>query len=91
MYITELSEWQIYRKLKAYREFGIKSIPHKLKLCPSKKVMIITLKIKLLTYITRNILAGIFIKIDSLLVQGLLENKKCKLYLKLTFFHQQFF
>lgn len=35
--LTGLSERQIYRKQKAYKEEGIKSIPHKLKLNPSKK------------------------------------------------------
>ncbi len=35
--LTGLSERQIYRKQKAYKEEGIKSIPHKLKLTPSKK------------------------------------------------------
>lgn len=35
--LTGLSERQIYRKKKAYNEDGIKSIPHKLKLNPSKK------------------------------------------------------
>lgn len=34
--LTGLSERQIYRKQKAYKEEGIKSIPHKLKLTPSK-------------------------------------------------------
>lgn len=35
--LTGLSERQVYRKQRAYREEGIKSIPHKLKLYPSKK------------------------------------------------------
>ena len=35
--LTGLSERQIYRKKKAYIEKGIKSIPHGLKLKPSKK------------------------------------------------------
>lgn len=35
--LTGLSERQIYRKQKAYKEKGIASIPHKLKLYPSKK------------------------------------------------------
>lgn len=35
--LTGLSERQIYRKKKAYLENGIESIPHKLKLYPSKK------------------------------------------------------
>ena len=35
--LTGLSERQIYRKKKAYKIEGIKSIPHKLKLNPSKK------------------------------------------------------
>lgn len=35
--LTGLSERQVYRKQKAYREYGIKSIPHQLKLNPSKK------------------------------------------------------
>lgn len=34
--LTGLSERQVYRKQKAYKEDGIKSIPHKLKLKPSK-------------------------------------------------------
>ena len=34
--LTGLSERQIYRKQKAYKEEGIKFIPHKLKLNPSK-------------------------------------------------------
>lgn len=35
--LTGLSERQIYRKGKAYKEKGIESIPHQLKLKPSKK------------------------------------------------------
>ena len=35
--LTGLSERQIYRKKKAYKDKGIESIPHKLKLHPSKK------------------------------------------------------
>ncbi len=35
--LTGLSERQIYRKQKAYKEHGIESIPHGLKLKPSKK------------------------------------------------------
>ena len=35
--LTGLSERQIYRKQKAYKENGVKSIPHALKLKPSKK------------------------------------------------------
>lgn len=35
--LTGLSERQIYRKQKAYKERGIESIPHALKLNPSKK------------------------------------------------------
>lgn len=35
--LTGLSERQIYRKQKAYREKGVESIPHGLKLNPSKK------------------------------------------------------
>lgn len=35
--LTGLSERQIYRKKKNYKEHGINSIPHKLKINPSKK------------------------------------------------------
>ena len=35
--LTGLSERQVYRKQKKYKEEGIKSIPHQLKLYPSKK------------------------------------------------------
>lgn len=35
--LTGLSERQMYRKKKAYKLYGINSIPHKLKLYPSKK------------------------------------------------------
>lgn len=35
--LTGLSERQVYRKQKAYKEFGVNSIPHKLKFTPSKK------------------------------------------------------
>ena len=37
IYLDGLSERQIYRKKKAYLEKGVESIPHGLKLNPSKK------------------------------------------------------
>lgn len=46
--LTGLSERQIYRKQKAYKEFGIKSIPHKLKINPSKKGYSLILKNKII-------------------------------------------
>lgn len=46
--LTGLSERQIYRKKKAYLENGISSIPHKLKLNPSKKGFDSNLKKKII-------------------------------------------
>lgn len=46
--LTGLSERQIYRKKKAYLEKGIKSIPHGLKLNPSKKGYSTELKNKII-------------------------------------------
>ncbi len=43
--LTGLSERQIYRKKKAYLEKGVESIPHGLKLNPSKKGYQIFIKI----------------------------------------------
>ena len=45
--LTGLSERQVYRKQKAYKEDGIKSIPHKLKFTPSKKGFDISFKNKI--------------------------------------------
>ena len=45
--LTGLSERQVFRKQKKYREEGIKSIPHKLKLYPSKKGYDINFKNKI--------------------------------------------
>lgn len=46
--LTGLSERQVYRKQKAYKEFGVKSIPHKLKFTPSKKGYNIDFKNKII-------------------------------------------
>lgn len=46
--LTGLSERQIYRKQKAYKDFGIKSIPHGLKINPSKKGYSFSLKNKII-------------------------------------------
>lgn len=47
--LTGLSQRQIYRKQKAYKEKGIASIPHGLKLIPSKKGYSNSLKKKIIT------------------------------------------
>jgi len=46
--LTGLSERQIYRKQKAYKEVGVKSIPHGLKINPSKKGYSSSLKNKII-------------------------------------------
>ena len=46
--LTGLSERQVYRKQKAYKEQGIRSIPHKLKFNPSKKGYDINFKNKII-------------------------------------------
>ena len=58
--LTGLSERQIHRKQKAYKEKGTESIPHRLKINPSKKGYSQKLKKRFLLCTMKNTSDGIF-------------------------------